>query len=576
MAVLLVSVLVLASLLVAAHLSRTTLVRYLYGERITKEVRALFGADAEITRVEIDSRWRLVLAGKRLRIPGDLTLDVTEARLRGIGRPESIVVESIEGVLAWRRLRAPVSYRVQENPTAPVHGTLTARGATWREGAPHFDFEGTLRVAKNDYAVAALRVTCDGGAGSGELAGTDGPPTTVLRAEKIKAAIFTHLVSLLVDDHPLTAPAKAEVSGELRIEPDFTRRLDLRLATPSSDVLLAARVSKEGKLDGTKLTGTLSFEDALEAGVFTTRIRPRPVGSSTLDLELRGTTEKPALSGSVRAPSVELEAGPVSIPVSDARCTIELDERGLRWSALETIFGGGRVGGSGVIDANGHTSDIHLEAVRVEDLPVGLDDPLLRGLASGTLSVRGKGDETENLEGEGVIEVAEPEYRFLRGASEPLRAFGLPGLPLRGTAPLRARIQLTGGRIVLRAIQGSVEGMRFEGTIELSWKKRLAGRIEVHLEQRYLAKSLVLALPAVFTGQVTVPLEISGEVGAPRYAADLVGTLGRLVVDNSVTGAITGLVDGLLGNLLGGERRDDDKRRPKRGGLDDFLDALTG
>ncbi len=219
--------------------------------------------------------------------------------------------------------------------------------------------------------------------------------------------------------------------------------------------------------------------------------------------------------------------------------------------------------------------DASSEGVRVQDIPVGVADPLLLGFVTGVLTIRGKGDATESLEGEGQLEVREPEYRFLRQASESLRPFGLPDLPPRGTEPFRARLIFGGGRVTVRGIDGRVEGMRFEGTIDLGWSRRLSGTILAHLEQRYLARSVVLALPSIFTGQLTVPLEISGQVGAPRYTADLVGTLGRLVTGNSVTGAITGLVDGVLGNLLGGERRDEDPRKPRRGGLGGFLDALS-
>src|SRR5689334_18035579 len=103
---------VLVALLVAAHVARTTLVRRLHGARLESEVRALFGPQAPVGRIEIDSRWRLVLSAKDLAIPGGLTLDVQEARIRGVTRPESAVVESIDGTLRWRGLVAPVAYRV--------------------------------------------------------------------------------------------------------------------------------------------------------------------------------------------------------------------------------------------------------------------------------------------------------------------------------------------------------------------------------------------------------------------------------------------------------------------------------
>jgi hypothetical protein len=564
----------IGSLVAAAHFLRTSLVRWLYGERITKEVQSLLGAEAEVTHVAVDTKWRLVLAAKNLTIPGGLKLDVSEARIRGLGRPDDLVVESIDGALAWRGLRASVSYRANEKPTAPLDGSLTARGATWREGAPPFDFEGTLRVAKNDYTLKATKVTCDGATGQGELAGTDGPPRTTLKAEKIGAPLLGHLVALIVPKREHEIPAKSVSEGTLEIAPDFTRKLDLRLMTVASDVLLAARISPAGELAGSKVTGTLSFADALEAKIFTTRIRPKPVHAAALDLGLRGTTDAPVLAGMVGAARVEVEAGGLAIEATDAASAIELDARGLRWGELEANALGGRLRGSGVIDARGHSSEVRVEGVRVQDLPVGISDPLLLGFVTGVLTLRGKGDATESLEGEGQLEVREPEYRFLRQASESLRPFGLPDLPTRGSEPFRSRIIFGGGRVTFREIQGRVDGMRFEGSIDVYWSRRLSGTILVHLEQRYLSRSVVLALPSIFTGQLSVPLEISGQVGTPTYTADLVGTLGRLVTGNSVTGAITGLVDGVLGNLLGGERRDD-TGKPKRGGLGGFLDALS-
>ncbi len=576
------------------HLARTALVRRLHGARIESEVRALFGEQAKVTHVEIDSSWRLVLAAESLRIPGGLTLDARVARLRGMTRPDTIVLESLEGTLRWRGLEANVTFAAHAKTTAPVDGTLIAKGATWRPGAPPFDFEGTLRVARNDYTLVADRIVCDGATGSGTLQGTDGPPRTKLRFEGVGAALLTHLVAL-VGEHPLTIPAASKTQGDLEIDPDFTRRLDATLATATSRIAAAVRISSADQLDGSKVTGTLSFADANEARIFTARIKPEPAGDAALDLVARGPTNAWVLAGSTRAAreSVVIPAHvpgpPLVLAATDAVCSIEVEQKGVRWSGFEGSFLGGRLRGSGALDAKGHTSDLSAEGVRIEDLPVGVAEPLLRGLASGNFSVRGQGDESSKLEGEGELELAEPEYVFLREASGHLQTFGLPAIPVRGASPLRTKVQLTGGRVLFRSLDGRVDGMRFGGDIELTWKGGLAGRIDAHLEERYLKKSLILAVPAMFTGQVTVPLRISGVVGTPIYEADLVGTIGKLVAQNSVTGAITGLVDGLLGNLLGGERRDSPagpedtgrdgggpRRRKPRGGLGGLFDAFTG
>lgn len=582
-----VVVLLVAVLAVAAHLGRTALVRRLHGARIEREVRALFGPQAEVTRIEIDTRWRLVLAGKNLHIPGGLTLDAREARLRGISRPDSLVLETLEGTLRWKALEAPIRYRVGEQPTAPVHGSLVARGATWRPGAPAFDFDGTVRIARNDYTVTGTKIVCEGASGSGELRGTDGPPRTKLHFEEVGANLLAHLVALL-GDHPLAIPAKARTAGDLEIDPDFTRRLDATLTTESSRLAAALRVSPADRLDGSKVTGTLSFADANEARIFTGRLKPEAAGDATVDLEVSGPTNDWLLAGKTRAARVAVDARSVRpemtlvLAATDVVCAVEVRQHGVRWSGFEASFLGGRIAGSGALDAKSHASELRVEGVRIEDLPVGLEEPLLEGVGSGTFTIRGEGDETAKLEGEGDLELAEPDYRFLEQAGASLQAFGLPPLPLRGTSPLRARLQLTGGRILFREIAGRVDGMRFDGNVELTWKGGLAGRIEAHLDDRYLSKSLLLALPALFTGQVTIPLTISGKVGAPRYDADLVGTIGKLVSKNSVTGAIGGIVDGLLGNLLGGgDRRDssergDPKRRKPRGGLGGFLDSLSG
>jgi autotransporter translocation and assembly factor TamB len=323
--------------------------------------------------------------------------------------------------------------------------------------------------------------------------------------------------------------------------------------------------------------GTLGFADALEAGIFTTRVKPRGAGTANLDLELKGSTSEPVLAGAVKTARVEVEAPRVVLSATEVVVAIELDRRGLRWSGLEASIAQGRLTGSGVIDSTGHATDVKFAAIKVDELPLGIDPALLRGIATGALSLRGVADKVDKLDGTGPIEIASPEYGFLSRASESFATFGLPALPVRGNRPLRARVELSEGRVVLRNIEGGVEGLRFDGSVEISWKGRLSGRIDARLEERYLRRSLVLAIPAMFTGEVSVPLEISGDASAPQYSADLVGTVGRLVTENSVTGAITGIVDGILGNLLGGERpASDDKRRPKRGGIDGFFDSLLG
>src|SRR5579883_821936 len=439
-------VLALVLLGLGAHVARTSLVRALYGARIEREVRDMFGPEADVTHMAVDTRWRLVLAGKRLRIPGGLYLDVSEGRLRVRG--SHVTLESARGTLSWRSLRAPLEFTSFAAPGAPVHGTLVARGATWGDGSFPFDFEGELEVGPGDYSVTATKVSCAGATGTGELHGTTGPPVTAIKAEGVGAELLSRLVALLARN-PLTIPKAARASGELLIEPTFARRLDLHLETPGSKVSAALRVSPEGKLEGSRISGTVSLEDALEAGIFTARVRPRPTGTATVDLELLGSTDEPALKGPVRSPRVEVEAPKVVLAATEVVVTIELDARGLRWSGLEATLAQGRLGGSGILDATGHASDLKYAGVRIEELPLGVDPRLLRGVATGALSLRGVADDVEKLEGAGPLEIAQPEYGFLARASASLEAFGLPALPVRGNRPLRARVEISKGRVVL-------------------------------------------------------------------------------------------------------------------------------
>src|SRR5579883_2925299 len=156
-------VLALVLLGLGAHVARTSLVRALYGARIEREVRDMFGPEADVTHMAVDTRWRLVLAGKRLRIPGGLYLDVSEGRLRVRG--SHVKLESARGTLSWRSLRAPLEFTSFAAPGAPVHGTLVARGATWGDGSFPFDFEGELEVGPGDYSVTATKVSCAGATG---------------------------------------------------------------------------------------------------------------------------------------------------------------------------------------------------------------------------------------------------------------------------------------------------------------------------------------------------------------------------------------------------------------------------
>jgi len=561
----------------ALHVGRTRVARLLHGGRIDREVRALFGERAEVTHVAIDARWRLVLGATNLAIPGGLTLDVKEARLRGPTRAGAIVVESCEGTLRFRSLEAKVSYRVREAPSAPLDGSLVARGATWRvsahpergareaspesKDAPPFDFEGSIRVSKESYEVVATRVACDGAIGTFELRGANGPPRAVLRGEGVGARLLDALIAL-AGPSPLAVPRSAKVAGELTIEPDFTRRLDATVATPTSSLAANLRLSAQDDLAGSKVAGTLSFADAIEARILAGRLLPRPEGAAALDLAVSGTLADWKLAGPCKAPRLVVEP----LTVTDATAIIDVSLRGVRWSGFEATLAGGRLQGSGSVERGEHASELRAAGVRVEELPLG-EEPLLRGLATAELTLRGSGDSLGALEGSGALEVLEPEYPFLRRASASLATFGLPPLPTKGAAPLRAQVALAKGLLRIQEIAGRVEGMAFSGSLALAASGELSGRIEAHLEDRYLANSVLLVLPAIFTGRITIPLIISGTASAPRYEADLVGTLGKLVSKNSVTGALGGIVDGLLGNIFGGlrDRRDDeDGKRSRR------------
>ncbi|MBI3891291.1 MAG: hypothetical protein HY303_07145 [Candidatus Wallbacteria bacterium] len=344
--------------------------------------------------------------------------------------------------------------------------------------------------------------------------------------------------------------------------PDLAAGL-LALTTPSSKLRLELRVGATAELTGSKLTGSLSFEDALALGIFATDFKPLPGGELALQTELAGPMTAPTLHGNAFAPQLELAMGPANaFPVysgSDAAVCFELKPTRLEWRDFTVRAFGGKLAGCGFVElgvaGSGHGAELSWSQVRLEQLPTGASGArglasLLRASASGAVHLRGTTGALDRLTGTGELLLSEPDYLLVRRATETLAGYGLPLPRSRGTGTCRCAVTLAGERIELSAIRGNLEGIGFDGELAFTWAGSVDGTIRVHLESSYLSRSTMLALMAM-AGSVTIPILVRGSVSQPIVSADVAAALDRFVDSTPVGDALSRAQDELW-NLLDG------------------------
>lgn len=350
----------------------------------------------------------------------------------------------------------------------------------------------------------------------------------------------------------LWIPGDARLFGEVSWAQDQSLAGTIGVETPRSSLLLQLAMSPDRGLAGSTLRGRLAIADALLSGLFDTAIRPLPEGSAQIEAAIGGTPVKAVISG--RATASELRFGldgsaaSPTARVEDVTVLFSIDPERIVWRNLQARIYGGTFGSSGLIASGpsftGLQSSVWWSGVLVEQIPGGpgvneMGDSI-RGRLSGEMRLDRRG--AGSLTGRGHAELADPDYRFLAKAQPALAAYELPIPPTRSAVPLRTLVRLSEKTILLSELRASVDGCSIEGAATIGPRGELRGLLHAHIEERLLSRSPLLSIPAAFTGDVVVPVTLGGSLERPRFEADLVGALERLVTNNNVGSAIRGAV----------------------------------
>src|SRR6185295_4948276 len=152
--------------------------------------------------------------------------------------------------------------------------------------------------------------------------------------------------------------------------------------------------------------------------------------------------------------------------------------------------------------------------------------------------------------GRGDAALSSPEYPVLMQTAPTVGRYGLPPPGPIGTGPLTLRIDLLAQGWRLTDVTAGVDDILLTGAIDISFDAALQGRFIVNVGERYLRKSTLLSIPALFAQSVDIPVHIAGILAKPMVQTDLSSTLGRLAINNRVTGMLDGAVEE-LGALFG-------------------------
>ena len=128
-----------------------------------------------------------------------------------------------------------------------------------------------------------------------------------------------------------------------------------------------------------------------------------------------------------------------------------------------------------------------------------------------------------------------------------LAPLGLPPVRAQGRGPLTADLRFARGELTIEPLAAPLDGIHVEGAARVDLDGRLRGRVLLHLLEGWLARSALLALPAVALGRVTVPVELGGTVRDPRLSTDAIEVLERLLMKNRLNDAVKSAFEGILG-----------------------------
>ncbi len=333
------------------------------------------------------------------------------------------------------------------------------------------------------------------------------------------------------------------------------------LSTPRSALLFQLTLGAAGELLGSTLRGSLAAADALALGLASLPSEPVRLGPAAvfvLDLRLAGTLARPGAAGRVTSARASFDLGDsLTLALEDISVLLDVDPDRIAWQRLTGRFCGGTFSSSGriALGAGGSAlrADVAWRGVRVQDLPTGALGEralatVLRGVSSGELRFERRGLPGQGLGARGRVTIAQPAYRFARSLAPALARYGLPPIRTRGEGPLVATVRLDGGEILVEPLTAAVEAAELDGALRLGLDGRLLGRVRVHVHERYLAGSPILAVPAALMGKVTIPVDLGGTLDDPELRTDALEILDGLLARRGrpgVGGAVRGVLESL-------------------------------
>jgi len=248
------------------------------------------------------------------------------------------------------------------------------------------------------------------------------------------------------------------------------------------------------------------------------------------ELEFRGQGARRSLIGQLTSPGLSLEPlGGGTWGIASLTAAIEIGPSFLEWRDLKSaLVSGGelkshgsleRVGGLWDLESQLELSDIDLDALPPSAAGARLGGTL-GGLARAQLVLGGVLGDVQSFSGKGALNIAAPQYRFLRQLAPRAQALGLPMPHEGGRGEARARIQLRGGRLELAAIEAPLVGMGFGGSWGFDRRGAVSGMILVRIEKLALRRRAMLVLPALLTGPLEFRLRAGGSLAAPTLRID--------------------------------------------------------
>jgi hypothetical protein len=512
---------------------------------------------------------RLVLDGLRVRREdryveeGMVTgsIDVADARLLGLvpdavtlgegaavrcalvvaGAPTELCAR---GDLSSERLVVSLASRPDVPPLSlrdvAVEIELSRAGLAWRE----------------------LAFACEGaqihGEGAVAFRGTDGDaPLLALRTARAPASLLRALAcfaGLRLDATRL--PPELSTSAEMHVRAGGHVHVEGSLDSAESAIAVDLDVERDGAIAGA-FRGRLGFGDARLIGIIPdTPWSPARDGYAEVDATLSGSLSAPVVRGTARAERLAIAPWTTVPPLAfeEVSARLHVDREKLGWNRLRARFLGGVVSSLGLLGWRGSFVGLELrvlvEGARVGELPVrsGVVAQWIDGRARGVLRLGRRAHGA--LFARGRLVVDDAHLAGLGALAKQLAPFGLAPPPLAATAPLSVVIAAHGGEWHFTELSARVPGVRAEGTVHVGSGGVLAGDLDVHLEESYLRSSALLSLLSVLVGDVVVPVELGGTLGAPRARADLGEALSRFLPVR-----VAGAVVGALGRALAGEER---------------------